>query len=93
MGSTEGPALVDAVKSMKFDDFQTIVAQGKKDLGAGQEKVMPPLGLDKNVMCYISDIYIYLKARADGALPRDRPKSHEPQPKSAQDAENSCMGS
>ena len=44
-------------------------------------------------MCYISDIYVYLKARADGALPRDRPGSHQPRkPKSAQDAENSCMG-
>ena len=30
MGSTEGPALVDAVKSMKFDDFQTIVVQTRK---------------------------------------------------------------
>lgn len=51
MGSAEGPALVDSIKSMKLDTFRTIVAQGRNDLGAGQEKVMPSLRLDKNVMC------------------------------------------
>ena len=53
---------------------------------------MPRLGLDKNVMCYIEDIYVYLKARADDAVPRDRPAKHEPKPKSWKDAEDSCMG-
>ncbi len=92
MGSTYGPALVNSLKTMSYTQFTATVAQGKKDLGAGQEKVMPSLGLDKNVMCYIDDIYIYLKARADGALPRDRPRAHDPEPKSAKDAEDACMG-
>lgn len=92
LGSTEGPALKDSLKTLSYSKFVARVAQGKQDLGAGQEKVMPSLGLDKNVMCYIDDIYVYLKARSDGAVPRDRPSSHEPEPKSARDAENSCMG-
>ncbi len=51
MGSTEGPALKDSLKTMNYATFTATVAQGKKDLGAGQEKVMPPWGTDKNVMC------------------------------------------
>jgi hypothetical protein len=53
---------------------------------------MPALGTDPNVMCYIDDIYTYLRARADGKLGRGRPEKHEPKPQSAVDAENSCMG-
>lgn len=92
MGSTEGPALKDSLKTMNYATFTATVAQGKKDLGAGQEKVTPSLGTDKNVMCCIDDIYVYLKARADDAVPRERPKSNEPEPKSARDAANTCMG-
>ncbi|MGO9392429.1 c-type cytochrome, methanol metabolism-related [Rhodoblastus sp.] len=92
LGSSYAPSLVDSLKSIDYDQFMATVAQGKQDLSAGQEKVMPSLGLDKNVMCYIDDIYVYLKARSDGALSRDRPASHEPKPKSAKDAEDACMG-
>lgn len=53
---------------------------------------MPSLGTDNNVMCFIDDIYVYLKARADDALPRGRPADHEPKPKSWTDAEDACMG-
>src|SRR5271167_3776118 len=70
MGSTYAPALADSLKTMNYATFMATVAQGKTDLAAGQEKVMPSLGLNKNVMCYIDDIYVYLKARADDALPR-----------------------
>jgi methanol metabolism-related c-type cytochrome len=92
LGSTYAPALASSLKTMSYETFLATVAQGKKDLAAGQELVMPSLGLNKNVMCYIDDIYVYLKARADDALPRSRPTSHEPKPKSAKDAENACMG-
>lgn len=91
-GSSYAPALADSLKTMNYETFVATVAQGKKDLGAGQEKVMPSFGLDKNVMCYIDDIYVYLKARADGAQPRNRPVAHDPEPKRAKDSENSCMG-
>ena len=39
---------------------------------------MPSFGENKNVMCYINPIYIYLRARSDGALGRERPSDHEP---------------
>ena len=92
LGSTYAPALADSLKTMDYATFLGTVAQGKKDLAAGQEKVMPTFGSNKNVMCYIDDIYVYLKARAVGGLPRARPMNHEPKSKSARDAEDACMG-
>jgi len=92
LGSSYAPALKDSLKTMSYTQFITTVAQGKSNVGSGQEEVMPSLGLDKNVMCYIDDIYVYLRARSDEAVPRGRPASHEPKPKAAVDAENACMG-
>lgn len=92
MGSTYAPALVDSLKTMDYATFLSTVAQGKRDLEAGQEKVMPTFGLNKNVMCYVDDIFIYLKARAIADLPRARPQSHDPKPQSARDADTACMG-
>ena len=91
-GSSFGPRLVDSLKHISYDQFVTTVANGKKDVNAAQTLVMPALGTDPNVMCYIDDIYTYLRARADGKLGRGRPEKHEPKPQSAIDAENSCMG-
>ncbi len=91
-GSTYAPALADSLKHMDYAQFAATVAQGRKDLTNGNDKVMPTLGENKNVMCYLDDIFVYLKARADGALPRIRPENHEPKPQSAKDAEKACMG-
>jgi methanol metabolism-related c-type cytochrome len=91
-GSSFGPRLVDSLKRMPYEKFVEIVASGKKDVNAAQSLVMPALGTDPNVMCYIDDIYTYLRARADGALGRGRPAKHEPKPQTAIDAENACMG-
>ncbi|WP_425332504.1 c-type cytochrome, methanol metabolism-related [Candidatus Rhodoblastus alkanivorans] len=93
MGSSYAPALVDSLKTIDYPTFLATVAGGKRNLGAGQERVMPSLGTDKNVMCYIDDIYVYLKARSDGALGRNRPAEHEPKPKAWAAAQDSCMGS
>lgn len=92
MGSSYAPALVDSLKTIDYPTFLATVAQGKKDLAGGQEKVMPTLGTNKNVMCYIDDIYVYLKARSDDAIGRGRPPSHEPKSKSWDAAQDACMG-
>jgi methanol metabolism-related c-type cytochrome len=92
-GSSFGPRLVDSLKTMSHDQFVEVVASGKQDVNAAQTLKMPALGTNPNVMCYLDDIYTYLRARADGALGRGRPAKHEPKPQSAIDAENACMGS
>jgi hypothetical protein len=53
---------------------------------------MPAFGTNLNVMCYIDDIYVYLRARAQGDIPRGRPPKREEKPESYAEAENACMG-
>lgn len=92
-GSSYAPALVNSLKTMDYGTFLSTVAEGRKDVGGGKENVMPAFGDNKNVYCYLDDIYIYLRARADGAAPRGRPPKHEDKPQAAKDYEASCMGS
>jgi len=92
LGSTYAPSLVDALKHLSYGDFLATVAGGKKDVSGGQELVMPALGDNKNVMCYIDAIYTYLRARSDDALGRGRPQDHAPKPESFTTSENQCMG-
>ncbi|GJE11430.1 MULTISPECIES: c-type cytochrome, methanol metabolism-related [Methylobacterium] len=91
MGSTYAPSLVDALKGMSYAQFAGIVVGGKKDVNAAQELVMPAFGDNRNVMCYMPDIYTYLRARAEGALGRNRPPEHEPKPAAFEKAEDACM--
>ncbi len=53
---------------------------------------MPAIGDKSNVMCYIDDIYVYLKARADGVLPRGRPGKRVEKPAAAEEHEKACVG-
>jgi methanol metabolism-related c-type cytochrome len=91
MGSTYAPALIESMKRLGYADFLTVVAGGKKDVSASQQLVMPANGLNKNVMCYVDAIYIYLRARAEGAIDRGRPEKHAPKPASYIKAEDACM--
>jgi hypothetical protein len=54
---------------------------------------MPAFGENPNVMCFVDDLYAYLKARADGKLDRGRPSKHEDKPDDVKERDNSCMGS
>ncbi|MET3577225.1 methanol metabolism-related c-type cytochrome [Mesorhizobium robiniae] len=91
-GSTYAPALVNSLKTMDYATFLSIVAEGRKNVGGGKENVMPAFGDNKNVYCYMDDLYVYLRARADGAAPRGRPPKKADKPQAAKDAEASCMG-
>jgi methanol metabolism-related c-type cytochrome len=92
MGSTYAPALTSSVKTMSYGDFLSVVASGRKNVNSSQENVMPALGDNPNVACYMDDIYIYLRARANDALARVRPAKKEDKPEAYAQAENSCMG-
>ena len=91
-GSTFAPALVESLKTLTYDQFLDTVVNGKQEVGTANDKKMPALGSDPNVMCYINDIYAYLKARSDGVVGRGRPAKFVKKSKDYADAENACMG-
>lgn len=91
-GSTYAPALIDSLQTLTYGEFLATVVAGKQNVSASENLVMPALGEDKNVMCYIDPIYVYLRARSFGAVGRGRPEDHEPKPATFTAAENGCMG-
>jgi methanol metabolism-related c-type cytochrome len=91
-GSSFAPALRSSLKTMSYGDFTNTVVNGRKNVTTSQENVMPSFANNPNAMCYLDDIYVYLRARANDAIPEGRPDKHEPKPKSAEQAEASCMG-
>jgi len=91
-GSTYAPALADSLKTLSYSDFTNIVTNGRNHVDAANDKVMPAFATNVNVMCYLDDIYVYLRARANGVIPGGRPPSHEDKPEAAKAAETSCTG-
>jgi methanol metabolism-related c-type cytochrome len=91
-GSTYAPALKNSLKTMSYSDFTAVVIGGRRNVGTASENVMPAFGTNPNVMCYLDDIYVYLRARANDAWGRSRPPNHEDKPQAAEQAENTCMG-
>lgn len=91
-GSTYAPALKVSALKMDYYDFVGIVAGGKQEVGAGKNLVMPAFGTNPNVMCYLDDIYTYLKARGADAVPRGRPAKRAEKPPEVAADEDSCMG-
>lgn len=91
LGSSFAPALTDSLKTLSYDDFMEVVVNGKETVGVAEQKKMPAFGNNLNVMCFIDDLYAYLKARSDGALGRGRPKK-ERKPDEARERDDACFG-
>jgi methanol metabolism-related c-type cytochrome len=91
MGSSYAPALKDSLKTMSYGEFLATVASGRKNVNSAQENVMPAFGNNPNVTCYLDDLYVYLRARANDALARVRPAKHEDKSPAYTKAEDSCM--
>ena len=89
-GSSYAPALKDSLKTLSYQQFLEITASGK-NVNASQNMVMPAFGDNKSVMCYIDDIYVYLKARSDEAIPRGRPAKRADKPEAATNHEKDCL--
>jgi methanol metabolism-related c-type cytochrome len=92
MGSTYAPALKDSLKTMDYGDFLGVVASGRKNVSTAQENVMPAFGDNPNVACYMDDLYVYLRARANDAVGRGRPANHEDKSEPYKKAEDACLG-
>src|SRR5215831_4080518 len=67
-GSSYAPALKNSLKRLSYSDFLGIVAGGRKNVSTASENVMPAFGTNPNVMCYLDDIFVYLRARANDAF-------------------------
>jgi len=91
-GSTYAPALVDSLKTIDYPTFLGIVAGGQRNVRFQGNSIMPALGDNKNVMCYIDDIYIYIKALSDGAIARGRPGARVDKTPQRGKEENDCLG-
>jgi methanol metabolism-related c-type cytochrome len=86
-GSTYAPALKNSVLRIDYYEFQEVVASGKQ----GTNSVMPAFGTNKNVWCYIDDIYVYLLAHGTGEIPRGRPAERAEKSEEYTAQEDSCM--
>jgi len=70
VGSTFAPNLLGNMQDFDFDMFVDRTANGY----TGQVGVMPPWKDNPNVSKQYKELFAYLKARSDGALPPGRPK-------------------
>ena len=73
-GSSYAPNLTESLKHLSHEDFVHTVINGRQNVTSSQQNIMPSFGLVEDVAMYLDDIYAYLKARSDGALPRGRPE-------------------
>jgi len=90
-GSSYAPALKNSAVTLDYYDFVGTVAAGKQQVSSSSDLVMPSFGTNKNVMCYLDDIYVYLKARGSDAIPRGRPKKKEPKSDEIRAAQKECL--
>jgi methanol metabolism-related c-type cytochrome len=74
-GSTFAPSLLESLKTMSYSNFGSIVVSDRKEVNTS-DKVMPAFGADHNVMRYLDDIYVYLRARSDDKPAGGRPEKH-----------------
>jgi methanol metabolism-related c-type cytochrome len=91
-GSSYAPALATSLKTMNYVDFNNVVTNGRQNVNSANDKVMPSFATNSNVMCYLDDIYAYLRARAKDAIPGGRPPKHEDKTEAVKQAEASCTG-
>ncbi len=83
LGSSFAPGLAESLKTMDYETFFGTVVGGRIREVSGTTYVMPAFGEDRNVMCYLDDIYTYVKARSNNTvdsntgLPAGRPNGRE----------------
>ena len=77
LGSTFAPSLADSLKTMDYATFYGVVVGGRVAERGGTTYVMPAFGEDKNITCYLDDIYTYIKARSTDQMPPGRPNGRE----------------
>jgi mono/diheme cytochrome c family protein len=77
LGSSYAPALVDSLKRLSKEEVDNTIINGKKDVSASSDLVMPSFGTNQDVVENLDNIYSYLKARSDGVIGRGHPEHIE----------------
>jgi methanol metabolism-related c-type cytochrome len=90
LGSSFAPNLVESLQRLSYEQFLEVVTNGKQSVSTSEQRKMPAFGTNPNVMCFVDDLYAYLKARADDALPRGRPQ-HADKPTEAKERDDACL--
>lgn len=72
-GSSFAPNLIESMKTLTYEDFVTVVMNGRENITSTSNNVMPSFGENKSVVKYIDSLYAWLKARADGAVAEGDP--------------------
>ena len=90
-GSSYAPALKESLKTLSYADFMNVVVNGRINVNSAQNNVMPAFGTNSNVMCYLDDIFVYIRARTHEAVPRGRPAGREDKTPAQADAEKACL--
>ena len=97
-GSTFAPSLGESLKTLDYGTFMATVASGRIADRGGTKYVMPAFGEDRNVMCYIDNIYTYIKARSNNmvdpatGMPAGRPVGRQDISPEIKQYANDCMG-
>lgn len=91
LGSSFAPNLLESVKNTGYENFLEVVVNGRVNVSAEAQNVMPAFATNLNVMCFLDDIYAYLVARADGVIGIERPDK-QAKPKEATERDNACLG-
>lgn len=91
-GSSYAPALKNSAINLDYYAFIDVVTNGRQVVNSATHNVMPAFGDNPNVMCYIDDIYVYLKARGTNAVPRGRPAKRQEKSDEIRAAEAACLG-
>ena len=77
-GSSYAPNLTQSLKRLSKQEVEETVINGKRDVSASSQLVMPSFGLNQDVAENLDNIYAYLLARSDGVLGRGHPEHMEP---------------
>ncbi len=92
LGSSFAPNLLDSTKNLGYEEFWEVVVNGRVNVSADMQNVMPAFGTNLNVMCFLDDIYAYLYARADKVIGTERPDK-QAKPEEAIERDKACFGS
>ena len=78
LGSSYAPNLTQSLKRLDKEQVENTIINGKKEVNASSDLVMPSFGTNQDVVENLDNIYGYLKARSDGVLGRGHPEHLEP---------------